>query len=179
MKGIASVLVFVAILLSSHTAEATAYGQPFPPIYSGVLHADPANKPVHLVRHRIHHPQNKPIIIPTTAPEQAQTALIGAMERYERTNPTGRNHNWCAAYLGMVLRGLGLPTSGSDMAVSYAHYGHPASPAPGVIAVFPHHVGVIVKVIGNDKVELISGNHSHRVGVGVYSMHKAVAWRSV
>ena len=158
MKVIASIVVFLAILLSSHTAEAK--------------HHIPSNLRHFAVHH--HSPVSDPVYM-----LGGGSSLVGAMEQHLGGNPTGRSHNWCAAYLGMVLKGLGLPTSGSDMAVSYAHYGHPASPAPGVIAVFPHHVGVIVKVIGNDKVELVSGNHSHRVGVGVYSMHKAVAWRSV
>lgn len=178
MKAIAGFLVFVSILLSSHAAEATAYESTFPPIYSGVIHANSADKPLRLVHHRIHRPQNKPITIPSTAPE-SQSTLVGAMERYEGTNPTGWRRNWCSRYLGMILTGLGLPTSGSNTAISYARYGHPAVPAPGVIAVMPHHVGVVVKVLSNDKVELVSGNHSHAVGVGVYSMHKVIAWRAV
>ncbi len=104
-------------------------------------------------------------------------SIVSVMEGDLGTNPTGWAHDWCSHYLGMVLHRIGLPDSGSNTAISYAHYGHPAAPAPGVIAVMPHHVGVVTKVLG-DKVELVSGNHSHKVGIGDYSIHRIIAFRA-
>jgi hypothetical protein len=159
MKVIASIVVFLAILLSSHTAEAK--------------HHVPSN-----LRHFAVHPHS-PVSDHVYSLGGGGSSLVEAMERYEGGNPTGWHRSWCSRYLGMILTGLGLPTSGSNTAISYARYGHPASPAPGVIAVMPHHVMVVVKVLPNDRVETISGNHGGKVGFGVYSMHRIIAWRSV
>jgi hypothetical protein len=40
----------------------------------------------------------------------------------------------------------------------------------------PHHVG-IVTAVGPGYVVLVSGNHSHKVGVGRYASNKIIAYR--
>src|SRR5215831_19429932 len=75
--------------------------------------------------------------------------VVAAAERYRGTNPTGRPHDWCAAFANLVLRRTGHRGSGSALARSFAHYGRAApGPVPGAIVVFPHHVGFVVRAEG-------------------------------
>lgn len=124
-----------------------------------------------------------------TAPRNAPTSsfapfgftgsLVSRMERDLGTNPTGWARAWCGQYLGLVARALGLkPPSGFPLATAWARFGVPAAPAPGVVAVMNHHVGVVRRVLDGNRVELISGNHGHRVGIGVYPTRIVIAWRA-
>lgn len=83
---------------------------------------------------------------------------------------------WCADALNAWLAQAGLPTSGSGRAIDFAHYGRPTTPHVGAIAVMPHHVGIVVGRNARGIV-LLSGNHSHRVGVGTYADHLIVTFR--
>jgi uncharacterized protein (TIGR02594 family) len=104
--------------------------------------------------------------------------VVATAERYRGTNPTGRPRQWCAAFANMVLERTGHRGSGSAAAVSFARYGSPApGPVPGAIVVFPHHVGFVVGVAGPGRVRVVSGNHGHRVGEGVYSTRGVIAYR--
>jgi len=48
---------------------------------------------------------------------------------------------WCGWYMRLVER---VADPSYNLAANWAHYGRPAfGPAPGVIVVWPHHVGVI------------------------------------
>jgi hypothetical protein len=163
----ASVFVCVAVLLSGHIAEAK----------------EKHHKHYHHVTISHRHQEDRQKPAPHCCPENKGTyvgvPLVDKMDSYLGTNPTGWAHQWCAKFLGMVLGGLGLPTSGSNAAISYAHYGHSVPPAPGAIAVMPHHVGVVRRVVGGGRVELVSGNTGgHRVGISVYSMHRILAFRA-
>lgn len=93
--------------------------------------------------------------------------------------PSGCPSRWCACYLGKSLRASGYASIASMRAVDYRHYGVSARAAVGAIMVMPHHVGVIDSLTrcGRGKVGLVSGNHSHRVGKGCYSVRSAVAFR--
>jgi uncharacterized protein (TIGR02594 family) len=104
--------------------------------------------------------------------------VILAAERYRGTNPTGRAHDWCAEFANLVLKRTGHRGSGSALARSFASYGRPApGPVPGAIVVFPHHVGFVMRVEGPGRIRVVSGNHGHRVGEGIYSMRRAIAYR--
>jgi len=104
--------------------------------------------------------------------------VVAAAERYRGTNPTGRAHDWCAEFANLVLRRTGHRGSGSALARSFASYGKPApGPVPGAIVVFPHHVGFVMRVEGPGRIRVVSGNHGHRVGEGVYSTRRAIAYR--
>jgi uncharacterized protein (TIGR02594 family) len=104
--------------------------------------------------------------------------VILAAERYRGTNPTGRAHDWCAEFANLVLRRTGHRGSGSALARSFASYGRPApGPVPGAIVVFPHHVGFVMRVEGPGRIRVVSGNHGHRVGEGIYSTRRAIAYR--
>jgi uncharacterized protein (TIGR02594 family) len=104
--------------------------------------------------------------------------VVAAAERYRGTNPTGRVHDWCAEFANLVLERTGHRGSGSALARSFASYGRPApGPVPGAIVVFPHHVGFVMRVEGPGRIRVVSGNHDHRVGEGVYSTRRAIAYR--
>jgi uncharacterized protein (TIGR02594 family) len=104
--------------------------------------------------------------------------VVAAAERYRGTNPTGRAHDWCAMFANLVLRRTGHHGSGSALARSFAHYGRPApGPVPGAIVVFPHHVGFVIRAEGGGRIRVVSGNHGHRVGEGIYSTRRAIAYR--
>ena len=85
--------------------------------------------------------------------------VIRTAASYLGTNPTGWAHNWCAEFANRVLRQNGYATSGSAMALSFAHYGpHLRGPVPGAIAVLPGHVGFVESVRPDGSVVLVSGN---------------------
>lgn len=101
----------------------------------------------------------------------APLPIISRMRIYIGTNPTGWAHNWCGEFLRRVLG------HGSTVARDYARVGAPASgPAPGVIAVWPHHVGVVTAV-NKRTMTVISGNDGHRVRERARSLRGVIAWR--
>lgn len=85
-----------------------------------------------------------------------------------------RRSLWCAAFMNMITNG----GTGSDQAISYAHYGAPVSgPVVGAIAVMRHHVGVVSGVDPHGNPIIISGNHNHKVGEGVYPRSRVISYR--
>ncbi len=105
-------------------------------------------------------------------------SVLPVAERYRGTNPTGERRPWCAIFANMVLARTGYRGTGSAAAVSFARYGAPASgPAPGVIAVWPHHVGFVVGATGPGRIRVVSGNHNHRVEESTYSTRGVMAFR--
>lgn len=105
-------------------------------------------------------------------------AVLAVAAQYRGTNPTGRSSQWCAAFANLVLRRTGHSGTGSAVARSFAHYGSAApGPAPGVIAVWRHHVGFVIGTEGPGRIRVVSGNHSRRVGEGVYPTRGIIAYR--
>ena len=106
------------------------------------------------------------------------SGLVALAQQYNGTNPIGWAHAWCAAFANMILQRAGHSGSGSATARSFARYGRPApGPAPGVIAVWPHHVGFVIGAAGPGKIRVVSGNHGRRVAEGVYSTRSVIAYR--
>ena len=104
--------------------------------------------------------------------------VLPVAQRYRGTNPTGQSRAWCAVFANMVLKRTGFHGTGSAAAVSFARYGRPAAgPAPGVIAVWPHHVGFVVGSSGPGRIRVVSGNHNHRVEESTYSTRSVMAFR--
>jgi hypothetical protein len=105
--------------------------------------------------------------------------LIAAMARHLGANPTGWARNWCGHYLGMIAKELGLaPPAGFALAANWRHFGRAAGgPAPGVVVVWNHHVGVVTQVLGGGRIVVRSGNHGRRVADGIYSTRGVIAWR--
>jgi uncharacterized protein (TIGR02594 family) len=106
------------------------------------------------------------------------SGVVPAAQRYRGTNPTGLTTPWCAVFANMILARAGFSGTGSAAARSFAQYGRPASgPAPGVIAVWPHHVGFVVGSAGPGRIRVVSGNHNHRVDESVYATRSVMAFR--
>jgi len=108
------------------------------------------------------------------------SGAVAVARRYLGGNPTGRSRLWCAYFMNLVERKLGRSGTGSGMARSYASYGRRVSnPRPGDIAVLRRrgggHVGYVMSVSGS-KVQLISGNHGRKVGIGSYPRSRVIAF---
>jgi uncharacterized protein (TIGR02594 family) len=94
--------------------------------------------------------------------------VVAEARRYIGGNPTGRARLWCARFMNMVLQRSGHRGTGSDMALSFAHYGQRISgPQIGAIAVMGRrgggHVGVVSGIDANGNPILVSGNNRNRV----------------
>src|SRR5436190_15642184 len=94
--------------------------------------------------------------------------VVAEARRYLGGNPTGRSSLWCARFMNMVLQRTGLKGTGSDMARSFASYGHRISgPQVGAIAVMGRrgggHVGVVSGIDGQGNPIVVSGNNGNRV----------------
>jgi uncharacterized protein (TIGR02594 family) len=83
--------------------------------------------------------------------------------------------------MNMVLKRSGHSGTGSDMASSFAHYGHRISgPQVGAIAVMGRHggghVGVVSGIDARGNPIIVSGNHGHRVAESTYSRRRIYAY---
>jgi uncharacterized protein (TIGR02594 family) len=110
------------------------------------------------------------------------SALIGEARKYLGTNPTSRKRLWCARFMNFVLAKAGFAGTNSDAAKSFAAYGQRISePKVGAIAVLTRgrrggHVGIVTGFDSRGNPILLSGNHGHRVGYGVYSRSRVIAY---
>jgi uncharacterized protein (TIGR02594 family) len=98
----------------------------------------------------------------------SSSSLVMEARHYLGGNPTGRGSLWCARFMNMVLERTGHHGTGSDMASSFASYGHRVSgPEVGAIAVMGRrgggHVGIITGVDSSGNPIMISGNNGNRV----------------
>jgi uncharacterized protein (TIGR02594 family) len=106
------------------------------------------------------------------------TPLLAAASRFlGGGNFTHFRGPWCAAAVGRWLSIAGYRRLRSLRAIDYARYGRRSGPRPGALAVMRHHVGIVVGV-SRRGVLLLSGNHRHRVSLGVYPRRRIVAYRS-
>jgi uncharacterized protein (TIGR02594 family) len=103
--------------------------------------------------------------------------LVSEARRYLGGNPTSRRSLWCARFMNMVLERTGHHGTGSDMASSFAGYGHRISgPQVGAIAVMGHHVGIITGVDASGNPIMISGNNGNRVREAPISRGRVYAY---
>jgi uncharacterized protein (TIGR02594 family) len=94
--------------------------------------------------------------------------VVADARRYLGGNPTSRGSLWCARFMNMVLQESGYRGTGSDLARSFASYGHRVSgPQVGAIAVMGRrgggHVGIITGIDAHGNPIMISGNNGNRV----------------
>lgn len=125
--------------------------------------------------HRRHHVA--PVAAASWLPPASNLAAIA--QRYIGGNPTGWARVWCAQFLNaFVLPAAGYKGSGSATAASFRHWGVPASPQPGAIAVVGHHhVTVALRINGDGTFEGVGGNQGHRVSVERFGVAAVTAWR--
>ena len=107
--------------------------------------------------------------------------VVAEARRYIGGNPTGRVSLWCARFMNMVLERSGHRGTGSDMARSFASYGHRISgPQVGAIAVMARrgggHVGVVSGIDASGNPIVVSGNNGNRVREAVLSRSRVYAY---
>ena len=103
--------------------------------------------------------------------------LVAVAQRYIGARRfTAHARAWCADALGVWLHKAGYSNTGDGRAISYLRYGHPAPMRVGAIAVLKHHVGIVADVTPRGVV-LLSGNHGRKVGYGLYSARRILAFR--
>ena len=125
---------------------------------------------------------SKPVAGPLTPPRRGWPALVSEARKYLGTNPTARKKLWCATFMNFVLAKTGYAGTNSDAARSFAQYGHRiSSPRVGAIAVLTRgrsggHVGVVTGIDAHGNPIIISGNHGHRVGEGIYPASRVIAY---
>ena len=84
---------------------------------------------------------------------------------------------WCGCWLKHAL-GISDGKLNLNLARNWARVGRRVSgPSPHVIGVMPHHVFLVVRVLGPDRVLAISGNDGHAVRTRVRSTRGVIAWR--
>jgi uncharacterized protein (TIGR02594 family) len=94
----------------------------------------------------------------------------------------GRANLWCATFVNYILAKTGHEGTHSDLAFSFAHYGHEVSgPEVGAIAVMGRrgggHVGIVTGTDGHGNPIIVSGNHGNRVREAVYPRHRIITFR--
>ena len=119
---------------------------------------------------------------PSTSQASLGSSVVAEARRWIGTNPTGRKSLWCARFMNFVLKRVGLSGTSSDMAKSFASYGHRLSgPKVGAIAVMNRgrsggHVGVVSGFDSHGNPIVISGNYSRHVAEAVYSRSRIYAY---
>jgi uncharacterized protein (TIGR02594 family) len=122
------------------------------------------------------------VVVEPKRPLFGWPVLVREARRYIGTNPTRRSRLWCATFMNMVLAKAGYSGTNSDAAKSFASYGHRVSdPEVGAIAVLTRgnrggHVGVVSGVDSYGNPIIISGNHGHQVGEGIYPRSRVIAY---
>jgi uncharacterized protein (TIGR02594 family) len=107
--------------------------------------------------------------------------VVSEARRWLGGNPTDRRSLWCAAFMNFVLERTGHHGTGSNMANSFASYGHRVSgPQVGAIAVMSRrgggHVGVVSGLDSSGNPIIISGNNGNRVRETAYRSGRIYAY---
>lgn len=127
---------------------------------------------------RSHGKLARPVDIPQTHERVAAYAgsLISSMRSEMGTNPTGWRNRWCAYYLRTKLPAT-VASKVDNRAISFLNLRRVGKEV-GAIAVMRNHVGVVEGFDSHGNPIIISGNHSRRVGRGVYSSGRILAYVS-
>ncbi len=126
--------------------------------------------------HRRHYRKPAPgYIARQRAPVVRQIALDEGWHRPAGRAGHGRPRAWCGWWLG---HHLGIPLRSLWLARNWASVGTPAQPAPGVVVVWRHHVGIITGHSAKGWI-VKSGNDGHRVRERPRSVAGAIAFRRV
>ena len=131
-----------------------------------------------------HHRHRSQVATQCRFDNSGRVACLRAENRIERVSVASdangnrldpRPRAWCGWWL---RHHLGVADRLYNEARAWARYGSRASgPAPGVIAVYPHHVGIVVSVPGPGRMVMKSGNDGHAVRTRERSTRGVIAWR--
>jgi uncharacterized protein (TIGR02594 family) len=143
---------------------------------------EPGAPPNIVLPQEVRLPPPRPSGFAISQPVPGGLELIAEARKYLGTNPTHRKRLWCATFMNFILAKLGYPGTHSDAARSFIHYGRRIpGPRIGAIAVLSRgkgggHVGVVTGVDTHHNPILISGNFNRRVGIGVHSRSRVIAY---
>lgn len=184
MKRFAALIALLCV--STCTGSAPAFAdQEAADAIANSMHAAPVVHVVQVKRHNHTPAQTVRRRDDESSPPILGGDLISTARQYLGTNPTGWAHVWCGNFMRLLMRVTGHPDlSSGNSARAWASYGHPlGGPQVGAIAVLARgrhggHVGIVTAVIDRRHIRIVSGNHGHRVGEGVYPTSLVIAYRA-
>ena len=108
------------------------------------------------------------------------TTYTPTSTRSSHDSSSRRPSRWCGWYLqqktGVTSRGTGLNL---NRAIEWAKVGRPSAPAPGVVVVWRHHVGLLVGPADRGLWMVHSGNDGHTVRTRARAISAAIAFRAL
>ena len=111
-------------------------------------------------------------------PSQPIQGLIAKARKYLGTNPTGWRRLWCGRFMAMIAPQAAKKIGNPNLAINWAKLPRVA-PRVGAILITRrnggNHVGVVIGFKNGNPIT-ISGNHNRKVGIGVYSKTKIIAY---
>lgn len=137
----------------------------------GTIRAQKVRAPRHVSRHVRSGKLAKPV-------EQTHERVVRFVAEKIGGRPDGcPSRAWCGCFLG---KHLGLNDRSLWLARNWARVGSAASgPAPGVVVVWPHHVGLIRSVTSPGRAIVLSGNDGRAVRTRERSLRGVIAYRNV
>lgn len=106
----------------------------------------------------------------------ALALILSTSPAYAEGKPKGCPRLWCGCWLA---KHLGLSDASLNSAREWLRFPH-TSPHAGSVAVLRRgrggHVGIVKAIDANGNPTLLSGNHNHRVGIGVYPKSRVIAY---
>lgn len=116
------------------------------------------------------------------SPRASTGGLVDRARAYMGSNPTGWGRVWCGRFMAMVAPDAAAKLRNPNMARDWAALPH-TSGRVGDIAVLSRgrrggHVGVVSGFDARGNPIIVSGNHGHRVGEGVYPRSRVLAYVS-
>lgn len=193
-KAVAVLALCIACLtggLAPTTATASPRDNLFPPTIGATQahdsHRAAATRPHAHARHRSAgrragpHAGDSSVGSPLAwGPLNVASNAVAIAERFLGTNPTGHRSLWCADFANLIEHQLGRRGTNSREAVSFLRYGpHVNNPAPGDLVVLGRHggghVGYFIQSTPRGPL-VVSGNHNHAVGIGVYDARQVLAY---
>jgi uncharacterized protein (TIGR02594 family) len=92
---------------------------------------------------------------------------------------------WCAGFVGAMLEDVGIKSTRSGMARSYATWGQPCGPVPGAIVVYwrgsktgtAGHVGFVVGKDQAGNIMTLGGNQGNAVTIAPFSPARVLGYR--
>lgn len=138
-----------------------------------------AAKHSHHVRYHHHWHHHRHVVVAGNMAEGLGHGLVHMLESAGRNVAAARARGlpWCGAFMADLLHVTGRLARELWVAANWRHYGAAASgPAPGVIVVWRHHVGII-RGRGARGWIVESGNDGHAVRRRERSVAGAIAFR--
>lgn len=121
--------------------------------------------------------EGAPAIVAGAALSSGSAVLDEAGRWIGAHNPTGFAGPWCKAFTNFVLERLGFHPGPSLQAIDALRDGHRvADPAPGDLAVMPHHVTFFVRWLDGDRFVGLGGNQGNAVAESIFSRRAVVAF---